>query len=126
MDGTFGDLLKSLRIGSGRSLRDIARAAHVSHTYIWDLEKNRGAIPSHEIAKALDDVLDAGGRLTAAAAVAPAMLLSPDDLERVRHVTGTHRRLDLKAVASLQAVLTEQRRLDDVLGSTPLLDPVAA
>jgi transcriptional regulator with XRE-family HTH domain len=126
VDGAFGDVLKSLRTESGQSLRDIAKAAHVSHTYIWDLETHRGAIPSREIAEALDHALNAGGRLIAATLVAPRTLLSPDDAERLRHVTENHNRLDMKAVASFQAVLTEQRRLDDVLGSTPLLEPVAA
>lgn len=53
-------------------------------------------------------------------------LLTPDDEERLMHAAKAPSRLDLRAVDSLETILAEQRRLEDHIGSTPLVEMVRA
>ncbi|EXG80034.1 helix-turn-helix domain-containing protein [Cryptosporangium arvum] len=62
---TFAQTLRELRLAAGLGLRPLARAAHVDFSTISKLEHGRR--PSPDVAQALDDALQAGGRLVATA-----------------------------------------------------------
>lgn len=82
----FGETLRKLR--GGRSLRDVARQAHLSKTHIGDLELGRRA-PTAQVAATLDRALEAEGELIALAEVAPVATLvaQADTLRRGLHQT---------------------------------------
>ncbi len=61
----FAAELRRLRQVRGLSLRDLAARVHYGKSYLHDLETGRKRPPP--VARDLDDVLTAGGRLTAAA-----------------------------------------------------------
>lgn len=123
MDGTFGSVLKTLREAAGlTSLRTAGTALNVSHTHLWSME-TKGFIPHPDMVRKLDAALGAEGQLIAAA---ERDTLTPDERLRLRYVGDDPKRLDAKAVESMSAVLQAQRRLDDAIGSTPLLGPIAA
>ena len=61
---TFGEALRRLR--AGMSLRELARVAHCSKSYIADLESGRRS-PTMTVATALDKALRANGQLVALA-----------------------------------------------------------
>ncbi|MET7816104.1 helix-turn-helix domain-containing protein [Streptomyces sp. NPDC005395] len=87
MDGeTFGGVLRRLR--GSRSVRDVALLASCGKSYVNDLEHDRKQ-PSPEIAAALDQALDAGGELIAAAGARPgsSQLERVDALQRSLHET---------------------------------------
>ncbi|RZU48636.1 helix-turn-helix protein [Krasilnikovia cinnamomea] len=70
MDGpapAFGELLRQLRLARGLSLRAFQPLTNHSKSLIGDWETGR-KVPTSDIAKRLDHLLDAGGRLAAAAA----------------------------------------------------------
>ncbi len=62
----FAAELRRLRQVRGLSLRDLAARVHYGKSYLHDLETGRKR-PPPPVARDLDDVLTAGGRLTAAA-----------------------------------------------------------
>jgi transcriptional regulator with XRE-family HTH domain len=69
----FADELRRLRLERGLSYRGLAGVAHYGKSYLEDLEKGR-KLPSPALAGRLDDILHAGGRLTATLRTpAPAM-----------------------------------------------------
>lgn len=78
-------------------------------------------LPSPELATAVDQLLDAGGTLIDMAAG-----LTEDGRERIASAFTAPTRIDAAAVAALGDVLAAQRRLDDVLGPVPLIDPTEA
>lgn len=75
--------------------------------------------PSAKMAARLDDVLDAGGEL---ATVRPV----DDDEERVFAAIQQPHRVDEATVRHLATTLAAQRRLEDTIGSGPLVASVAA
>ncbi len=81
---TFGQAAQRLR--GARSLRDVARTAHIDAGYLSKLERGLQH-PSAEVAHALDDALAAGGELLTAIAGSPwrldAGLWRPADSERL-------------------------------------------
>lgn len=64
VDPGFGATLKELREQRRLSLRRLGERAYCSHGYLWDLESGAKR-PSASVAKRLDAVLEAGGRLSA-------------------------------------------------------------
>jgi transcriptional regulator with XRE-family HTH domain len=62
----FGTALRELRSVAGISLRSLGKLAHCSHGYLADLEAGRRR-PGHTLAKQLDVILKADGRLAALA-----------------------------------------------------------
>lgn len=62
MDDTFGDALHQLRTEHGLSLRELGAAAHLSKTYVENLEKGRRQ-PTPETAAVLDRALHGNGLL---------------------------------------------------------------
>lgn len=122
MDGSFGDVLKNLRESRRLSLRATGQLVHLSYTHLWKMEQ--GWVPHPDLVKRLDAALGADGRLIAAAA--RARVLNPDERARLQAAVDDPYRLDPAAVVSLSDVLHAQRRLDDAIGSTPLLEPIAS
>lgn len=74
----FAAELARLRSGAGLSVRDLARRAVYSKSYVFDLESGRKA-PTADVARRLDDALGAGGRL-AAMVDSPTSVPAFDDL----------------------------------------------
>ena len=56
--------LARLRADRGLSVRELAALAHYSPSHVYDLERG-GRRPNPEVARSLDDALQAGGRLAA-------------------------------------------------------------
>jgi len=62
-EGAFATELRRRRLDARQSLRQLAAAAHCSHSYISDMELGRKAAPDEKLARLLDDALDADGTL---------------------------------------------------------------
>jgi transcriptional regulator with XRE-family HTH domain len=126
VDPLFRQRLHQLRTDRGLSYRDLGKLTNYSHTTLWEVEQGRKQ-PSPAMATRLDTALAAAGQLavlvTTRSAIAP---LDPDDEDRLRRVACRPRTVDQAALRSLAAILGEQRRLEDAVGSGPLLAPVAA
>lgn len=75
--------------------------------------------PSPEMARRLDDLLEAGGELISATPI-------DDGEERVFAAVEGATRIDESAVADLAASLAAQRRLEDSIGSEPLVASMTA
>lgn len=121
VDPRFGHLLANLVMAHGLSQAALARTANVSPGHLSELIWGKKH-PSEQTARALDNALDAGGRLAALVAPAGADI----DLDRVASATSNPRDVNPATIQSLQAVLIQQRHLDDTLGSAALLAPVLA
>lgn len=118
----FPATLRRLRTERGLSVRELARLAYQGKTLVHDLETGR-AQPKPDVARRLDDALQAGGEL-AAMVVEGNGVLNSDQAARVAHVVRQPRRVDLATVESLASVLAHQRRLEDAIGSAAMLGPV--
>ncbi|GAB3718737.1 helix-turn-helix domain-containing protein [Nocardiopsis nanhaiensis] len=115
------------------SVRAAARATNYDHAYLVRVLGGKQR-PSTELAQALDDLVDAQGELAAAAAPVPRLpvpalplpSLAPDhDLyERMVKVVANPRRVDAPAVEWLDRCLAEHRRVEDTLGSGPVIGVV--
>lgn len=127
----FAEQVAALREQAGRSLAEVAAAAHVARGYVHHIEHGR-RWPTHGVAQALDNALDAGGDLVAAWEAADArpkaaaMAVDPEDRERVALVVGHPRRVDAATVCALADVLAATRRLEDRIGSAAVLPGVRA
>lgn len=119
VDPRFAAQLAALRRRRGLSLRDLARQAFYSKSYLHDLETGR-AQPTQDVARRLDDALQGGGALAAMAVDTPAVT-TPDDAQRLAYVIEHPTRLDGEAVRLLAEVLAAQRRLDDALPALVML-----
>jgi len=117
---TFGQALRRLRDEHGLSLRKLAERVPTHHSYIAELEHGTKQ-PGTQMAARLDNVLDAGGILAALLPGPP-----PEHADRLAYVTAHPRRVDPATIDSLATVLAGQRRLEDSIGSTPLVAPVLA
>lgn len=124
VDPRFPSKLARLRGERGMSLRDLARRAFCSKSYLHDLESGR-VRPTCEVAWHLDGILDAGGALAAMVADAPTVTNADDD-DRLAYVAAEPTRLDGTAVELLADVLAAQRRLDDVLPASVTLPGIVA
>ena len=122
VDPQFAQLLHQLRTERCLSTRALGKLVSYSHTQIWEWERGTARPPRRAVAL-LDDALNADGRLSAAL-VGTDAALDPDDSDRLDHVTDNPRMVDSAAVESLGVILAHQRRLEDRVGSGPLLAPV--
>jgi len=124
--GEFGSEVARLLSERGMSLHQAARLAHYDVSYLSKVV-NGHKPGSRELAEALDKVLDAGGKLLALAPPAVHLgTLAPVDGERLAYVTAKPRRVDAAAADALSVMLGAARRLDDQIGSGPMLVPVRA
>lgn len=125
---TFGETLRQLMADRGLSLRKLARISNYDVGY---LSKVRNGLwpPSQALAERLDEVLEADGRLLALAStpqpagVAPS---NPDEEERLALAVRDPARVDAAVVDSLAATIAAQRRIEDMIGSAPVLDPATS
>jgi transcriptional regulator with XRE-family HTH domain len=122
----FGSEVARLLAERRMSLRQAARLAHYDVSYLSKVI-NGHKPGSPELAAALDEVLAAEGRLVA---LAPAPVqpgsFAPVDAERLAYVRAKPRRVDAAAVEAMSQMLDAARRLDDRIGSAPMLAPVRA
>lgn len=119
VDPRFASELARRRQERGLSLRDLARRAFFSKSYLHDLESGRTR-PTRDAARHLDDVLQAGGTLAAMVVDGPAVTTLDDD-QRIAYVIAHPARLDAFAVRLLADVLAAQRRLDDAIPAPMML-----
>ncbi|MQA84090.1 MAG: helix-turn-helix domain-containing protein [Streptosporangiales bacterium] len=138
---SFAERLRALMDRRGIGVRALARKVPCDPGHVSKLRSGREK-PSHELARLLDDILDARGELAALVPARPKRengadaglavvqpnggSITPDDEERLAQAARAPSRLDLRAVDSLAAILAEQRRLEDRVGSAPLVAPVRA
>jgi len=130
MAETFGQKLRTLMADRGIGVRELARMIPYDPGNLSRVANDRKA-PSEQLAARLDKLLDANGELVAlrASSLARQALngdLTPDDEERLIQAARRPGRTDLAVVESLATILAAQRRLEDVIGSEPLLKPVGA
>ncbi|GAA4185740.1 hypothetical protein GCM10022252_16660 [Streptosporangium oxazolinicum] len=125
---TFGEALRRLR--AGMSLRELARIAHCSKSYIADLESGRRS-PTMTVATALDKVLRANGQLVTLAdrrqraVVWPAA--SMEALPPAGEVmTDPRRYMGGSVVKELRLRLDASKAEDGTLGSSAALPGVRA
>jgi len=122
----LGCAVKRLLSERGMSLRQAARLSHYDVSYLSKVISGRKP-GSRELAAALDKMLDADGEL-AALAPPPIRLagLVPGEQERLVYVAAKPRRVDAAAADALSAMLAAARRLEDRIGSAPMLASVRA
>ncbi|MGI5213511.1 helix-turn-helix domain-containing protein [Plantactinospora sp. CA-290183] len=84
-DPYFGQLLRRLRSERGLSLRELGRRAHRAKSHLHELETGRKR-PSAEVARHLDHVLGADGRLAALVHPAPSARDEAEAVELARLV----------------------------------------
>jgi transcriptional regulator with XRE-family HTH domain/tetratricopeptide (TPR) repeat protein len=126
VDPLFTRRLAELRAQRGLSVRDLAALTHFSHTHVWELERGRKQ-PLPDVAAKLDQALDADGMLAALVTTAPGTDdLDADAVDRLRVVAGKPRTVDAAVVDSLTVLLAAQRRMEDSIGSAPMLAVVRA
>ena len=135
---TFSGELCRLLAERGMSQRELARRANYDCGFVNKLCRGtRPATP--EVARRLDEVLDAGGALMAlvnrrqvlagAAAIAGMPLLGALDADAQERLTWAQRhppRIDPSAVDVLADLLAAQYRADDLFGSAVTLQPTMA
>jgi transcriptional regulator with XRE-family HTH domain len=121
VDPRFSTRLRELRASAGLSLRELGRLVPCSHAHIRDLETGRRQ-PSPELAARLDSALAAGGDLAGLVRAVE----TPSEFDRLSHVAARPRLVDAIAVDALESMLAEQRRLEDTIGSMPLVEPAQA
>ena len=123
---TFGKEVRRLMADRRLGLRELARQVNYDPGYLSKVVNGRKAV-SGALARRLDAALDAGGVLAAfAAARGLNGSFTSDDEQRLILAARNPRRLDRGIVGSLTAVLAAERRLEDQLGSAPILKTVVA
>lgn len=121
----FGDVARRLMAERGLSLRGLAKKISFDPAYLSRaLAGKQRASP--DLVAALDGALDADGVLLALLPPAADRLWTPDDDERLMAAARRPARVDPKVVDSLAVMLDGQRRLEDAIGATPLVEAVAA
>jgi transcriptional regulator with XRE-family HTH domain len=123
VDPRFPGRLRQLRKAHGLSLRELAARTHFGKSTLSELESGITA-PSEDTAQRLDDALVAGGELARMVYLANGEVADAGD--RLDYVARNPRRVDAAAVDTLAELLASQRRLEDSIGSAPLVTPVLA
>lgn len=131
----FREKLAALMTERGIGVRELARRVPCDPGHISKLVHGR-KMPSLETARRIDDVLDAGGELAATVPSAPRSplslaginggLITPDDEDRALAAISAPSRLDQATVDAFANVLAATRRLEDSIGSAPLVESVRA
>src|ERR1700759_3417952 len=125
----FSSELARLMEARGVGVRELARRVPCNPDHLSNL-RNGHARPSPELARALDRALDADGQLAAAreeprapVPVSPLVSIAPDtDLYgRLTRAVDEPLRIDAPVVEWLEHTLAEHRRIEDSVGSRPLL-----
>ncbi|GAA2397986.1 hypothetical protein GCM10010191_00820 [Actinomadura vinacea] len=126
---TFGEKMRALMAERGISLRRLAKDTFYDLGHLSRVSHDKKP-PSADLARDLDDALGADGELVALAKTSSTRRavngsLTPDDRERVALVAARPSRLDVATLEALATVLAGQRRLEDAIGASALLGPVA-
>lgn len=119
VDPCFAAELRRFRVARGWSLRQLAAAVNHGKSLIHQLEAGQTR-PTAEVAARLDGALDANGVLAAL------VIEAPDGGDRLAYVTVHPRRVDRAAADALAGLLAGYRRLEDAIGSRPIMSPVRA
>ncbi len=119
VDPRFAADLRRRRNDRGLSLRQLAAAVNHGKSLLHQIETGRTQ-PTVDVAVRLDAALDAGGGLAALVSDAP------DPGERAAYAAAHPTRVDVGAVNALADVLASYRRLEDAIGSAPVVAPVRA
>ncbi|MET7950422.1 helix-turn-helix transcriptional regulator [Micromonospora sp. NPDC005324] len=119
VDPRFAGELRHLREALGMSLRQLAAAVNHGKSLIHQLEAGQTK-PTVEVAARLDDALQANGALAAL------VIDAPDGGDRLAYLTGRPRSVDRAAADALAGLLGGYRRLEDAVGSGPIIGPVRA
>jgi transcriptional regulator with XRE-family HTH domain len=134
---TFGERMRALVAERGISLRQLAKTVHYDVGGLSKVSRDLKR-PSPRMVRALDDALEAGGELVALASSRRSLwrppsaaetmngAFTPDDEQRLVTATRAPRKYDPGLVDALATVLDGQRRTEDLVGSGPLIEPVAA
>ena len=125
VDPHFGARLRELRKQRQLSLRELADLAHHGKSYVGELEIGQKQ-PTVDVAANLDRALGANGELARMVTDATDGLWTPDDEDRMLYVVRNPRHIDTATIESLQEILAHQRRLEDTIGSAPLVMPVTS
>lgn len=118
--GDFGRQVYRALIERGWTIRAAAKAMAYDHAFLSRVISGKQT-PSIKLASSLDSLLNAKGEL-----VKLASAMDDDDRARIRAALDRPTRIDAGAVSALADSLAVQRRLDDALGPTPLIDATEA
>jgi transcriptional regulator with XRE-family HTH domain len=121
VDPRFRAILANLMMSRGVTQADLARRANLSKAHLSQLLSGTRN-PSDQMARALDEALDADGQLADLVIVGA----HPEDLDQIAAVAANPRRVGFTTLDSLARVLAGQRHLDDLMGSAALLGPTLA
>ncbi|WCN84286.1 helix-turn-helix domain-containing protein [Micromonospora sp. LH3U1] len=119
VDPRFPAELRRHREERGLSLRQLAAAVNYGKSLIHQLEAGQTK-PTVDVAVRLDDALQANG------AIAALVIDAPNGGDRLAYVTVHPRRVDRAAADALIGLLAGYRRLEDAIGSGPIMGPVHA
>ncbi|MEU4775805.1 helix-turn-helix transcriptional regulator [Micromonospora sp. NPDC023644] len=119
VDPRFAAELRRLREARGMSLRQLAAVVNHGKSLVHQLEVGQTK-PTVDVAARLDEALAAQG------ALARLVVDAPDGGERLAYVTAHPRRVDHATVRALAGLLAGYRRLEDAIGSGPIMAPVRA
>ncbi|MGW4502030.1 helix-turn-helix domain-containing protein [Micromonospora sp. NPDC004336] len=117
VDPRFAAELRRLREARGMSLRRLASLVNHGKSLVHQLETGQTK-PTVAVAARLDEALAARGALARLVADAP------DGGDRLAYATAHPRRVDAAAVRALAGLLAGYRRLEDAVGSGPIMGPV--
>ncbi|MEU2868267.1 helix-turn-helix transcriptional regulator [Streptomyces olivoreticuli] len=115
----FAVRVRDALAAKGLTMRAAARALNYDPAYLCRVLNGKQQ-PSADMARALDELLEADGALSELAAT-----LTPDDRARLAHSIARPSRLDAETVVALADVLAAQRRLDDALPAIAMLPATA-
>ncbi len=121
VDPRFHGVLSALLGAAQMDQKTLARTAKVSRGYLSELVNGKKA-PSLQVATALDDALDGGGRLIDLVTCG----VTDDENGAVAAASQDPRRVSTEALAALQSGLAADRDLDDMIGSAGVLAAAAA
>lgn len=102
------------------------RCAIVDANYVGKLERGIHHWPAEVKRRALRAVLQVRTDAQLGFYIVRDDGLDEDDRDRLAYVAAHPRRLDPRAIGSLAVILKEQRQIEDVVGSAPLIDSVVA
>ncbi|GAA2190108.1 helix-turn-helix domain-containing protein [Micromonospora lupini] len=117
VDPSFPAELRRLREERGLSLRQLAAAVSYGKSLVHQIEAGQTK-PTVDVAVRLDAALEAHG------ALATMVVDAPDGGSRLAYMRAQPRKVDLAAVDALCGLLAGYRRLEDAIGSGPIMGPV--
>lgn len=118
VDPRFKAHLVTLMMQADLTARALATKASVSRSYLSEII-NGQKMPSEQVARALDDALDAGGQLVALVSVAALSY----DLDPLAYAAANPHRGDPATIDAFARVLSAQRHLEDSVGAAAILAP---